>query len=1602
MLVTRDRGVGMILKAPRASLRCTPFRSAFVALLLAAMATAIVQPQASAAARPPAPLTSKTSAALPSAVSSPAGAAIKKLEREGRLPLPHKPSKTEVSKPCEAAGRGEAECLLLATPWPVKRSSGYALPDVAPALEGTGMLGGYSPKDLQSAYSIPTEGGEGQTVAVVNAFDDSTAESDLAKYREQYGLAPCTTANGCFRKVNQKGEEANYPEKDEGWGAEISLDLDMVSAACPKCHILLVEADSDSIEDLSTAVEKAAELGATEISNSYGVPETACAEHTCEEYFEAYDHPGVPVIAASGDWGYDNNMLGRFVPSFPASSPDVIAVGGTALSKAENARGWTESVWNELATWGLGTGGGCSKFAPKPAWQTDTGCAKRMGNDVSIVGACETPVSVYSTPAYGGWTDLCGTSAGAPLTAGILAHASAEVRSQGPEAFYRHKMFDVTEGSSGWCYNTRYLCTAQEGYDGPTGWGSPDGSLAAAPGFRATTDARPKVNGGHVTLAGYVSTEGAEATWHFEYGPNSLYGTSVPASEGKLAGASTPRAVSQEITLAPGAYHYRLVAKHGAETVYGADQTFTAEPWTVQQTPLPTAKNKLFFGEDSVLNVELESTSCSEAASCFAVGNYIYVTEEFLGEGLGYRVGTLPLSERWNGTEWSLQTVPLPSEAKVSSYNRLRGVSCASTTFCVGVGSYAVPGVIQYPLVERWNGTKWEVQAVPKPNESSGNNGILESVSCTSSTACVAVGSYFDTAKSGDRPFVERWNGTKWTLEKPSIPEGFQAAAFRGVSCTTSTACTAVGNVEDNSVGGLALAERWNGTKWEIQTTPVASEPKAPVGPYEGLAAVSCASATSCTAVGSAWRYREAEGVEVETSLAERWDGTKWTVQSVPTPAEAELPALFDVSCPSATQCTAVGSSHWLAGGRVATLVRWNGTAWNLESATIAEEAPNNEFAELLGVSCLATGKCTTVGVHSYYKYGFGSYIAPLAESSGFPSAETEAATYGSKNEPKLNASVNPNGIATQYQFEYGPTKSYGSTFPASAVSVGSGTTSVKVTQTISAGLEPNTFYHFRVVASNGDGVSYGADKTFTTGQPLRWYGCAKQGGGKYSSSTCNTEGAPNEWESLLLKAGEKTTIVAKGAPIAFTSTQSGIKTIFSCETEVASPSLENPSGSGNGVGNAEVKYKGCKPEGVAAEKGCKVENTANFASKLELTMVEGKARVLLKPSSGEVFAKFSVSSCSIGALNGTYELKGTMTGLYSNTSSKIEFTTETTGESSLTLRGQKTTAVGGVGLETSGGGYIKVDAVPQAITEAASGVKPTEATVEGTVNPNGITTQYQFEYGPTKSYGSTIPVSVVGVGAGTTPIKVAQTISGLVTGTQYHYRLVATNGFNTAYGADLTFTTTVLPLHWYACTKQSGGKYLGSTCDKKGYPYEWELTPPKEGEKTTVTAVGNPIAFSLTQSGLKTTFSCETEVVSASLENPSGGANGVGNAEVKYSEGCKPEGLAAEKGCKVVNTANFPSKLELATVKGQTQVVLTPSSGTVFAKFSFSSCAIPLFNGTYELKGTMRGLYSNTASQIEFNAETTAEGLTLRELKATAVGMVGLETSSGGYVRAE
>ncbi len=370
---------------------------------------------------------------------------------------------------CSAAKIGHASCGALVVTKDGKAFHGRTAPGESPA--------GYHPADLQSAYSLPSStAGSGQTIALVDAYNQPDAVTDINAYRSEFGLpaaSTCTVVAGkihspggpCFVQTNQSGSTTGLPQNDPDWGLEESLDIEMASAICPNCNVVLVEANTSSITDLGKAVNEAVSLGAKQISNSYSGSDTS-EDSALDNAF--YKHKGVAITASSGDDGYGTG--------YPATSPYVTAVGGTSLYTASNARGWTETAWS-------GAGSGCSPYEPQAPWQTKltdvpTVCSTRAVSDVSAVADPDTGVTVYDTYDYGGYLVVGGTSVSSPIIASVYAlagNASSDLYGDLP---YLHQsdLYDITTGSNGSCGSI--MCNAASGWDGPTGLGTPDGDGA--------------------------------------------------------------------------------------------------------------------------------------------------------------------------------------------------------------------------------------------------------------------------------------------------------------------------------------------------------------------------------------------------------------------------------------------------------------------------------------------------------------------------------------------------------------------------------------------------------------------------------------------------------------------------------------------------------------------------------------------------------------------------------------------------------------------------------------------------------------------------------------------------------------------------------------------------------------------------------------------------------------------------------------------------------------------------------------------------------------------------------------------------------------------
>jgi hypothetical protein len=340
---------------------------------------------------------------------------------------------------------------------------------------------GLGATDLEAAYHLPKTGGNGRIIATQLGVHYPNAEADLNAYRMQYGLPPCTKDNGCFIQVDGKGG-TNYPPAGtcNGLLGESSLDIEMLSAGCPDCKIMLIEPSG-----ADTGIDMAIGKGAVGISFSWGSGESR------GDLMQELDwtRPGIGLFAATGDSGFMGPGSGAGVQSYPASSAGVVAVGGTSLKKSTSARGWDETVWN-------GAGSGCSTVIPKPDWQTDTDCKMRMVADISAIAD---GLAVYCTDPGGGgrgWSQAGGTSAASPFATGALAVTGILNGNFYPAWLWQHAqdLYDITSGSNGTC-QTPYYCKGGTGYDGPSGLGTPNGD-ALVGGGGPTGDAGPIGTGG--------------------------------------------------------------------------------------------------------------------------------------------------------------------------------------------------------------------------------------------------------------------------------------------------------------------------------------------------------------------------------------------------------------------------------------------------------------------------------------------------------------------------------------------------------------------------------------------------------------------------------------------------------------------------------------------------------------------------------------------------------------------------------------------------------------------------------------------------------------------------------------------------------------------------------------------------------------------------------------------------------------------------------------------------------------------------------------------------------------------------------------------------
>ncbi|HET8861957.1 MAG TPA: hypothetical protein VFM94_01755, partial [Solirubrobacterales bacterium] len=892
--------------------------------------------------------------------------------------------------------------------------------EAAPAICGqcgSGLEGGFSPQDLQSAYRLPSlSKGSGQTVAIVDAYDSPHAEEDLAVYRATYGLPPCTTANGCFTKVDQRGG-TEFPPVSEEWALEISLDLDMVSAACPNCDILLVEADDNLLSNLAVAVEQAAEMGATQISNSYSAREIEMGQAGVEAYDGAYDQPGIAVTAASGDAGYNNEnpehqsggKCTNCSPSFPADLATVVAVGGTNLyPEGTSGRGWEEYVWQF-------SGSGCTLYVAKPAWQKDPGCAKRTTNDVSATAGGETDVSVYDTVGqYDGWVNVAGTSVGAPLIAAAIALEESGLQAEGIPGIYGHpsNWFDVTEGSNWWgldgghtyeeCDKAR-LCTAASGYDGPTGVGTPNGGATTTPPGAVPLPAR-KVTTTEATLRGVVNPEGSTTTYRFEYGESTAYGVKAPPSGGSVSGYTTASAKTAEITgLQPSTrYHYRIVAESAGGTTKSGDRTFSTAPKTHQFNfgPQGSAEGALAAPEDTAVdpdgNVWVADTGNDRIVQFSAGGAFLRACGHSGSEVPAHFGKDIQFIE-----PAGIAIDPVSGWLYVSDRgnDRIQVIRPALCEFEATFGSSGSgPGKLQEP-----NGIAYGRRPGFLISEGPGELLVADTgndrveVFAPRTTFAVKLGDFLtafgspgtgnaqfdgptDVAVDPDEPaayyVVDSGNGrvqkakASWDDKTKTLSLSY-VSQFGSKGSGAGQLSNPTAAAMDPTTGAVAVTDTGNHRVGEF--LPAGSYVGAFGSAGAGGLATEGPRGVSVGPTGSLY-IADSPNDRVEVWRPSPAYNPTWRIAEPPNPAETKNSYLWGVSCLTPVVCWAVGQHSPNGNVTYAPLVeRWDGSAWSLQSAPTPS---GSERADLREVSCTSLSSCAAVG---YYRTKSGSYRA-LAE----------------------------------------------------------------------------------------------------------------------------------------------------------------------------------------------------------------------------------------------------------------------------------------------------------------------------------------------------------------------------------------------------------------------------------------------------------------------------------------------------------------------------------------------------------------------------------------------------------------------------------------------
>lgn len=1090
------------------------------------------------------------------------------------------------------------------------------------------------------------------------------------------------------------------------------------------------------------------------------------------EAIAAATSAGVVNVVAAG------NQSVNAESRHPASSPDVITVSGAADYDGKPGGLGASTCNNRGADDTLGT-------------------FSNWGGSVELAAPS---VCIYSTDVGGSYSYAgYGTSFATPHVAGAAAVLAAKANPASKQDVESIRRQLIDSGSLNW------RDTSEDGAPEPLLYlgGTPLTQPEVATGGWSSTDGRT------AALTGAVNPRGSGSSYRFELGATTAYGESIPASPVQLAAGTNYRTVSQTVqNLEPDTtYHYRLALTTASGTVYGQDHILNTSRLLVRvPSNRPAAQTEW-----------LNDVSCPAAGSCFATA-YYYDTANHVGV---YRL---------LGGQWSFSALP---QAEGSSFPQLFGVSCSAVTACTAVGRVKSGGRM-VPLAERWNGSAWALQSISPPYAGAPDS-VLNDVSCSSSTECMAVG-YYRNSSGTYVNYASLWKGGVWTEQPIPNTAGATQSILEDVSCVSSTFCTAVGWINTGN-GSKPVVLGWNGSTWSLKTPARAS------GTLYG---VDCVSASFCAAVGG----------QLTTEV---WNGTKWTSQSAAKPVESSGGYLEGVSCTTSGSCTAVGA-FWKGPRTFALAEGFDGTSWKTEPAP--REMEKN--SHLSAVGCLGLSGCAAVGGAQG-----GSWSSLIVEREGVTADPPGPVLPGKAT---LQGTVIPDGIATSYKFEFGKTTAYGSSLPTSPVNIGAGTVPVEVSQEVGE-LEPETVYHYRVAATNTFGTTFSKDRVFRSGTPsyhlVRSFGSSGSAKGQVDAPWgLNVDAEGNVWVAdrnnnrvekftaggqFLLAIGnevDKTTHgtvctaasgdecgigIAGSGPGQFKEpldlavassgvlwvTDGGNNRVQKLSSQGAYLGQFGSSGTGDGqftepwgidiasngdIWVADARYSRIErfnsagsfiqkvsgfegPRGLEIDANDHVWVTERISNQVQELSPAG-TKLGKFGSAGTGPGQFDEPQAVDVKASGDLLVTDRWNDRVQQFSSAGEWVTEFGNEQVIEPRGV-VDASGGV-VYVSNSWKDRIDEwrqnTPVATTEAAQKISSSGATITGTIDPRGTATEYRFEYGKTSSYG--VKLSTEAAGSGTGGVAVSKILGGLEPATTYHFRIVAISSEGTTYGRDGTFTT--------------------------------------------------------------------------------------------------------------------------------------------------------------------------------------------------------------------